>query len=826
MYHLHLARNLRSLVFLLIAAVIVAVPGTLWWANRTGLPESWRIAIEREISKQGAHVKIGSLSYHPLRGIVASRVQIFSDPGLQHEISRLERVVLDFDKTKLARGNFHLTRIELNDAALLLPVDPKEPESEVLEINHANGTLFIPGGRRIEIRNATGRIAGIEVSLDARLIGYQQEGENPPDESHTRKRRELLARIIGELKKWHFDQNSPPRLRIHVDGDANDPSSVVAKVSLLARGVEKNQYTLNEISAEAEISGDLLTITSLKARDSRGSLDGSADYDISERGGRFDLRSSLEIPPLLEDWLGVPPLQGIVLGGGQNLDAEGEFRIDEHNVPKVRMTGRARLESVQLRGVPFDSLQTSFSWRDGDLFLRDARLSRRDGEATGKAMIQWPQVRLALESTLPEQLLKPFFIGQPLEIVIGDFTDRKGAHVHVKLEGSFDASDRFSWAYTGSGSVENVSYKGVPVNHADCKFSLSHHELDFYDGTVIFNYRNYPMRQDFNGPAEATAKVGRIRYDAPSKTVEVENVAGSIWAAPLVRLFAPKIADSLEVYRFHEPPELRGSGVVDVTPQGRTALDVSFKSGGAADYRFLGENLMLSQPSGNVAIRGERVTIGDLKLNAFNGPVAAHFDFRGHGKLEGEMSWTHLSIPELTSTYGFQMKGGGEVTGRLEFSLTDGKVETMNGEGLFALEKTELFAVPMFGPLSSVISGVLGDRRVGFERAKNAFCTFRIKDGILSTRDFRTATPSLVFAGDGAVDLRDRTLDMTMRMNARGLLGLITLPLRPFYGMFQFRGTGPLKDTKWENVMFTSPDEAQKELLQPAPKARVVDGVE
>jgi hypothetical protein len=36
----------------------------------------------------------------------------------------------------------------------------------------------------------------------------------------------------------------------------------------------------------------------------------------------------------------------------------------------------------------------------------------------------------------------------------------------------------------------------------------------------------------------------------------------------LVRLFAPKVADSLEVYRFHRPPELAGSGVVDVTPQG------------------------------------------------------------------------------------------------------------------------------------------------------------------------------------------------------------------------------------------------------------------
>ena len=148
----------------------------------------------------------------------------------------------------------------------------------------------------------------------------------------------------------------------------------------------------------------------------------------------------------------------------------------------------------------------------------------------------------------------------------------------------------------------------------------------------------------------------------------------------------------------------------------------------------------------------------------------------------------------------------------------------MNGEGLVGIDKTELFSVPIFGPLSGLMSGVLNDRKAGFEQAKSAFCNFQIRDGVLSTQDFQTATPSLVFAGDGSVDMRDRTIDMTMRMNAKGLLGIITLPLRPFYGMFQFRGTGPLKETKWENVMFTSPPGEQQNLLKTAPKARVVGG--
>ncbi len=823
MYHLHLTRNLRSLYFLVVTFFVVALPGLLWWANHTGLPQTWRDAIENEISKKGAYVRIGGLSYLPFRGLAARDVHVFSDPDFQHEISRLERVLVDFDKSKLTRGQVEITKLELKNARLDLPVDPDDPQSEMLQVTGANGTLLMPGGRRLEIRQASGRIAGIDVELDARLIGYQQRGPAKGSGNSMGQRRRLLARVISELREWSFDARQPPRIRIQLEGDANDPSSLSSKITLAARKLEKNSHMLRQVTCEAELSGDLLTVTSLHATDALGSLDGRLDYDVGDRNGRFDIRSSLEITPLLKSWAGVDVGKGLQVSGRQNLEAEGSFLIDPENRPQIQLTGRADCGGVTVRGILFERVETSFSWRDREFFLRDVRLSRPDGVATGKAMIQWPLVRLALESNLPARTYQPLFAGQPLEKVILDFSERKGAAIQVRLEGGFDATDRRSWAYTGGGNLKNMNYRGVPVNAADCKFSLSHHELDFFDGTVVFNYQNYGLREAFNGPAEGTAKIGRIRYNAKDKTVDVEDVAGQVWAAPLVRFFAPKIADSLEVYRFHQTPELRGSGVVDVTPQGRTALDVSFRTAANADYRFLGENLTLSKPSGKVSIRGPRVRIDDLECRTFEGPVNARFDFRGDGRLDGEMSWTGLSIPELTSTYGFHMKGGGKLTGRLDFSITDGKVETMDGEGLFALEKTELFSVPIFGPLSPLVSGVLNDRRAGFERAKNAFCTFRIEDGILRTRDFQTATTSLTFAGDGEVDLKARTLDMTMRMNARGLLGLITLPLRPFYGMFQFRGTGPLKDTKWENVMFTAPPEEQGALLKDPPRARVVE---
>ncbi len=821
MWRWHFIRNLRTALFIAAVLSLVALGTIVWWANRTGLPENWRAAIEVELEKQGTFLTIDSLSYIPFRGIIASGVRVFSDKEKRLEVSQLERVVLDFNKADLIRKKFRLTKVELSDARLSMPLDPRNPDSTRLEVTGLNGTVLMPGGRLLEARDVRGKIAGIDVVFGARMLGYQQkEGEHKEDPNEA-KRREVAARFIRELEKWTFDEERPPVLRIFAEGDLSDKSTLNARISLQAAEMEKNGHVLDQINARATLIGNLLTLTSLHATDARGELEARVDYDIHTGEGRFEMTSGLEIPGLLKSWADLPAIPQITFGGSQKLEAVGNFKLREAAPPDVSVTGNALCDSVMMKGVAFDTVKTAFSWNDGNLYLLDTVLTRKDGVASGKALIQGPIVQMALKSTLPSETYLPFFIGQPLEIVINDFGKLPGAKVDVELEGGFDTRERKSWAYTGRGQVDNVTFKGVPVAMAKCSFDLSHHALDFHDGTVVFNYDNYGLRNAFGGPSRGTTKVGRVRYDPEPRHVEIEGVEGTIWAAPLVRLFAPKIADDLEDYRFHAPPNLKGSGIVDVTPEGRTALTVSFSSEKAADYKFLGETITLSQPRGQVVIRGNNVTVNDLTLRAFGGPVTSRFDFT-KGQLGGEVSWTKVGLPEVASTYGFHMNGGGTTTGRIEFTCNDGKIETLNGRGLVGLEQAELFSVPVFGPLSKLVAAALGDRRAGHERAKDAFLNFQIQRGVLSSNDFRTSTSSLVFTGDGSIDLPTRNIDMTVRMNARGFLGLITLPLRPFYGLFQFHGTGPMRDAEWKSELFTSPPKDQEDTLLNPPKARPV----
>jgi len=824
MLRFHIRQNLRSAFFLVVLVVIVSVPVALWQTNRSGLPNSWRALIEQELGNQGIHVQIGAIQYLPLQGIVARDVRIFADPEHESELSRIERIILDFDKTKLARGDFRLKKMQLANADVLIPADTSDPDSEVLELTDVNGQLLMPGGRVLEIRDALGRVGGIDVTVNARLLGYRSTGTGGlPEENTTQRgqRREFIATISKALERWNLPGDQRPQLAIQINGDLADKSEFSTTFTFQAPAMTLNNYAVENVVISGQLVGPLLIIQDAKFGDARGILHARADYDIKSRSGRFDVECTLDLKSIARSWFGFETPDALIIGGRQSIKSAGKFEIPpDSKTPEVQATGQFACESVMLRGVVFDRLESSFSIRESELFFRDMRAQRPDGAASGKMHIQWPLVRMAMEATLPAPIYKPFFIGQPLEQVIDSFTVDDRSKIHLALEGGFDTRDRFSWAYEGHGRADHVAYNGVPVISAVTKFSLNHHELDFRDGEVIFDTSHYPQRVAHGGPKEVRTSVGGIRYIHKDRLIEVRDVLGEFWVPPVLSLFNEELAGNLEAYEFHRPPSLIATGVVDVTPGGRTRLDIRFETPSPAAMVVLGEKITFARAKGNVLLRGERVEINDLELMAFNGPVKATFN-HSNERFAAEISWTRLDLETLASAYGVTMKGG-STTGRIEFSQTDGNAATLIGNGHAGFENAHLFAVPILGPLSPLIAAVVDDRRTGYERAKDAFLTFDIKHGVIRSNDFHTTTTSLTFTGDGEIDLVNDTVDMTMRVNARGLLGLITLPLRPFYGLFQFRGTGPIREPEWENVMFTNPPPGQKKNLLNPPKANVI----
>jgi len=316
--------------------------------------------------------------------------------------------------------------------------------------------------------------------------------------------------------------------------------------------------------------------------------------------------------------------------------------------------------------------------------------------------------------------------------------------------------------------------------------------------------------------------------DVGKNLVRLSNVRGTAWPAPIVRLFNGDVADHVEEYRFHRPPSLYASGTFDMRHTGQqTDFSINVSSPGSMNYDFLAEPLTLRQLKAKVKIRGDRVNVDNLSYSAFKGPcsgsLVVYTSTPGRTRYNGEMQWRRLHLKGIGALYEFKNANQGLLTGRIDFSGENDALSKFNGKGYLALEKGNLFSVPMLGPLSPLVGVVLGKRNPANATAKDASCSYVIKNGVILSNDFLATTRSLKFTGEGSIDLNKKEMDLLVRMNARGLLSVFSLPLRPFIGLFQFKGTGYVMNPTWRTTMFTSPTRGKKDpIFRKPPKAQVI----
>lgn len=821
--HLRIIHKLRTLLAFLVFAALLAAGGGLWWANRTGLPDAWRAQVESGLAAQGLHADIGRLRYWPLQGIEADEVKVYADASRQRVIAKASEVLVDVDRTKLARGEVRVERLDLRGGSLTLPIDPDDPHSKVLEVKNASGRVLMPGGRRLEVMNARGEVSGVMLECEGLILGYRQRLTAKPEDIEAQLyRRRLLSRVIGLLEPWTFESGKPPVIRMRIEGDLDDPKSVRADLYLKSGALERGHVGISSIEARGEMRGRLLVLESLDVEDGGGALKGRMEYDLATRSGRFEMRSNLDLPPILRELDAEGLLRDVSFESRPELTARGKLEWPEDAPPSFHIMGHLKAANVRFARHSADLLESDVSWDGKNLFLDNLIATRPDGSLQARVLVQPDQVRYEASTDLRAGVWRDFFNRVPLGKVLHDFSDRDDTKVAAKVEGRFNRADPHDWSAWGEASATHMAYRGTPFNRAKVKMKLDHDFLDFTEGTVEFDYSQYAMRKAHGGPLTGRAKVDRVRYNREPSTLTLEGIEGSFWPAPVLRMFLPSVADHLEEYGFHRTPELSGSGTIGLF-RGMPKTDFRIKGStpGLVSYRFAGTDLLLNGLETGVRVKPDRTEVRDLSFDLFDGQMRGQFDIipseRGK-QVKGDLDWTRLSLAALSTACGFDKQAKGYVTGRMDFDHQGRDAAGLSGGGHIALEEGELFSVPIFGPLSPLLSVVL-DRKAGFQQATEAFCSFTVKEGVLHTRDFYTDTSSLVFTGDGTADLNRKALDMTIRMNARGLLGVITLPLKPFYGLFQFRGTGPLKEPKWDNVMFTSPHEDEEGKLMDPPKA-------
>jgi len=814
--------------FALASLAALGLIGALLWLNQRGFEGEWGERIARELDRRGIHADFRQVRFSPLRGILARDVVVYFSASRQRILARIPELEIEVDRTDALKGDLSLRSLFLKDARLAIPVgsDPRH----VVRFGNLTGRATLDRQSRLVLDEATGRLAGMDFRLSVELDAFDparladRTPAAPPTRTHA-----LVSSAFAECDRWSFPASRPPSLDIRIAGSLERPSAIRTSVSINARELSRRSYEMENLRFKGEISGRSLTVDHLSFSDGPGSLNLRADFDLLDQKGRYELSSSVDLPALLRRGFDLHTLDDLVSARAPRLEATGKFALPDGDL-RLGAIGSVSLPAFRFLGQPFESLTTEFSWQDGDLFLRDLHVGHARGEFTGKILLKGDSIRYRATSSLPVSVYTPF-VGQgtALDQTISQCRFSGRSQVVIEADGSIRRSDLKEWTSRGNASVKHIRFSGVPLKQAAAKFHITPIESTFSNASVAFDYSSYPPRQQHHGPESSLVKADEFHYRKETNLTRISNLRGSAWPGPLLKLFAPRTASYVErTYRSRLPVRFTTNGIADHRePRHRTDLRTDLHAPGITDYDFLGKTLQLEDVSLRLRSRHELVNVTGLRFRSFLGAGGGNLTVRlpsgQPASFSGGMKWNDLSLAAIGRKYGFETAEKGTLRGRFDFTGVRNNTRTLNGRGVIALRNGQLFHVPVFGPLSAPIEGVLGNKRFSHEEARDASATFVMKEGVAYTNDFLTSTPSTVFTGEGWVDIHAKTIDLTLRMNARGLLGLVTLPLRPFSGLFQFRGRGPLRNPAWRSAPFTQPSRGRSDpVFRKPPRARIV----
>ncbi|HEY2124907.1 MAG TPA: AsmA-like C-terminal region-containing protein, partial [Chthoniobacterales bacterium] len=389
--------------------------------------------------------------------------------------------------------------------------------------------------------------------------------------------------------------------------------------------------------------------------------------------------------------------------------------------------------------------------------------------------------RLDIDSTINPVVLRAF-VSPDLQQFLSDWEWPRPPTVHLAIRGD-DRQPR-NWRGNGTIALDRARFRGAWTNRASAR-------VHFGDGAVTYDDLQV-VRSEGTGS-------GSFTYDFKKHEVRIADVKTSLWPNEVIYWIDPSLAKTLAPYKFRKPPDVTLNGVYQFDGGKNTKLDFTVNGPGGMDYVFIGKTLPFDQVSAELVLTSDRLQINDLKSSLFSGKVRGNVDLslaRNDPRYRASMTVAHVDFPRLTDLY-YGAATQGELKGTYDFTGRGADPRSMQGTGKLDVTNGDLFAIPIFGPLSGLLNTVFAGN-LGYSMGHKANGTFTVKEGNIHTDDFEISGKLFSILGHGDIHFLDDKLDFNVRINANGAGVLLT----PMYKLFEYTGEGSLKHPDWHPKRF------------------------
>jgi hypothetical protein len=709
-----------SVVRLTILAGIFATIGGGYYLARRGFGREWRYRVVEELHKRGVEAYIGRLTLDPFRGLVARNVRIFDYKNRENTLALISEVSLDINYAALIHRQPFLNALDVRDAQITLPLKTTEGKADKAQLTNFRAHVYFPP-EQIYVSQAEGIFCGIRISATGQLIkreNYQPSPSISPEE--WQRRLSIAQRVLNELKKFTFP-GALPSLQLKFSGDVAEIEKAHVEATLHGDRLQRARYEMRDLSAAAEWNDQRLDIGHCEWGDAKGNFAARADWNRETNRANVQVRSSVDLKAFLDAFGLGEPLAGIEFHSPPLVEISGSLTFGPNRFwPNV--IGHAAFGQFSYKTVPFSDLAADFSWDGERTFVRDLRVRHQTGLLRADLLDAPDDFRLNIESTISPGALRPV-VPRELNEFLRDWEWQRSPAIRLAIRGK----DRNPGSWQGDGTVVlgRTRFRGTWMNSANTK-------IRFADGALTC--------EDIRVSRDEGVGSGSFTYDFKKHEVRVSNIRSSLNPAEAVFWIDPKISKTVAPYKFRRPPNITANGVYQFRGGKNTRLEINADGANGMDYVFLGKTVSFDHISARLLFTPDRLQITDVRGALLAGTLRGNADIslaRNDPRYRASLVLSGINFPLLTDLYYNYKTAQGVLSGTYDFSGLGTDWRTMRGRGKAEVSNGNVFAIPIFGPLSGILNHIVPGS--GYSIAHEATAALKIENGIIHTDDFEAA---------------------------------------------------------------------------------------
>ncbi len=770
-------RRIRSFfIRIILAGVLLGIPAGLVYVQVAGLPPEWRERLAGALSGPEFRVAIEKLTFHPFEGIVAEGVSVFRRDGAGGQVAVIDRLAVSPNLADLFRGKFTVDALAVDHAALRIPFaeDGRQPDAIPLEDLSAE-IVRSPG--QVRISRAEFVFQGIRINLHGMLLrpdDLEMRKSEAPE--NPEKRVAAIRSILRVVEDLEF-RGAQPVMDVEIAGDLSDLATLRAdRITFRSGPVRTRELAFERVSLDASYASRRVEITLLALAGESGNLRVSGWWETDESSGALDVSGSADVDAVLE------------MAGQTGLRREVHFREAPEIAAAVTVTpgpggadvkvvGSISAGSFRVKDVKGERLSGDFAWQGGRLYAQDVVVRIRSGEVRLSVLSAPGDFRMKLTSdAIPGELVSLF---GPKEREIIDAMEFKDApRVALALEGP---KPDFK-SLTGTGRIElgRTAMRGSWI--------------DFGKANLIFADRAVRYDDITLGKGEQRG-TGSFTYDFGRQQVRLDGVRCDLMPVDVLMWVDPRVAATVSAYRFRGPPDVTANGTLHMKNPSQNALEIGVDAGAGMEYDLLGRTLRFGGTAATVSVRGQEVIADVSRAALYGGEVSVEARVStdpAKPVFRTRVAVDRMDFPSLTKLYFGYERSQGVLSGNYAFAARLRDEGSMTGRGSIRIEDGHVLAIPVFGPLSEIISAIIPG--AGHESARLARADFTIADREITTRNLEVEGAGFTLFGDGKIAFPSGAMDMGVRINAKGISGIVLFPVSK---LFEYVSTGTLSKPDW-----------------------------